>query len=135
MTSWQKQLLPNSLHRRLLDSLPLRTFIDLSKMVSFNNSNILLMTMETVPQVELTFQMIGELPFGNLELVLCGGIAHGYVLSSNLKCKRIVGRNYVSMIRKHSIDPDFQRVFIDRNLIIHANDSAMVAVVATKVWI
>jgi len=136
MSTWQKNLSPNSPQRKLLDSLPLSTFIDLSKMVSFNGQNpdILLMIAKSVPNVEIKFQPIGELPFGSMELMLCGGIPCGYVIST-LKCIRKVGRNYVALIRRKPIDQDIQRIFIDHNLSILGNDSAIVAVVATKLWI
>ena len=136
MTIGQRKLSFNALQRKLLDSLPLYTFIDLSKMISFpeRSSDILLMVVKTVPNVAISFQAIGELPFGSMELMLCGGISCGYVISA-AKCMRIVGRNYVALIRRNLGNQDIQRLFIDHNLSILGNDSAIVAVVLTKLWI
>lgn len=133
--SWQDKLSPGSYRRTLLDSLPIDTFIDLSRLESFNSkhTSLLVMSRRSTPSVDLSFQSIGELPFGDLQLIACAGVAIGYLLLAP-SCKKRVGRNFATL-RRNDIEAESQRIFVDGSLTILGNDSVIAAAINSKRWI
>ena len=132
---WYDDVKPKTHLRRLLDSFPPKTFIDLAQFDSFHASaSILVLTAPTIPEVNIAFREVGQLPFGTLNLITCGGITTGYVLNVP-GCKCNVGRNYASAIRRKAFNPEAEKLFLDGGIIILGNDSFLVAVIPTKIWI
>jgi hypothetical protein len=133
--SWRQQMLPGSYRRRLVDSLPHDTFIDLSKMQSINSlTEILIMSGPSVDGLPLEFGLVCELPFGSLDLISCGGLPCGYVVVIP-RCERKIGRNNIALIRRRPIEDEVERLFDDGKLIVVGNDSAITAIAITRKWI
>lgn len=133
--SWQDQLQPNFYLRSLFDSLPINNFVDLSKLESFHSryTTLLLMLRTSIPTLPITFQLASELPFGRLQLVNCGGIAMGYLLSAP-RCNKKVGRNYAFVSRSEHTDKQ-ERLFVDGKLCIVGNEFSMLATIQPKYWL
>jgi hypothetical protein len=133
--TWRVELEPGSYRRRLVDSLPLDTFVDLAKMDTIHSlTEILLLSATTTAEIPLEFRPVGDLPFGSIDLITCGGLPCGYVIGVP-RCSRIIGRNYASLIRRNPIDAEVSQLFVDGKLVVVGNDSAMVATIATRRWI
>jgi hypothetical protein len=135
MMIWKEKLQPNSYLRKLFDSLPCNMFIDLSHLSSFNIRHLttLYMLRPTLSNLDITFKQIGDLPFSQLELILCGNVAMGYLLTSQ-KYKYKIGRNFV-LISRSEHQEAVERLFIDNNFIVLGNDSRIVATVKPHYWI
>jgi hypothetical protein len=132
---WKSKLEPNSYLRKLFDSLPTNLFVDLSHMSSFNIKHFaaLYMLRPTLSNLPLTFKQVGDLPFSNLELILCGNVAMGYLLTAQ-KYTSIVGRNF-ALISRSSHREEITRLFVDNKFIIVGNDATIVATAEPSFWI
>lgn len=132
---WKEKLEPNLYLRKLFDSLPTNMFIDLSHFSSFNIKHFaaLYMLRPTLSNIKLSFKQVGDLPFAQLELILCGNVAMGYLLTSQ-KYTSQIGRNYAIVSRsKHK--EEITRLFVDNKFIIMGNDSTIVATPEPIFWI
>ena len=133
--NWQNSLKPASYLRTLFDSLPTNTFIDLSKLESFQSkyTTLLLMLRSSLPTLNIDFQDASELSFGQLQLVNCGGVAMGYLILAP-RCNRKVGRNYAYIARTAS-EERHTRLFVDGKLSVVGNDYAMLATIQPRYWL
>jgi len=131
-------LTPGEHRRRLWDSLPNNMFIDLANLESFRegHTSFLLKLCNSIPSMKLDHQRIGELPFGALSLITCGGLPIAYSLKAPT-CSVNSGRNYVALLLRNKPPAEMRRIFVDGKLVIIGDDTALVVVVsnAQRRWL
>jgi hypothetical protein len=132
---WREKLKPDSYLRKLFDSLPARTFIDIASLESFKIKHFacLYLLRPVINSVNVTFKEIGDLPFVQLELVLCEGVSIGYLLTSQ-KYQYRIGRNY-ALIERNKHKEEVSRLFVDNKFIVIGNDSSIVATCEPTYWL
>ena len=122
-------------HRKLWDSLPLNTFVDMSKLTSFGlkGSCIACRIRQSFPSFETKFDPVGHLPFGQLYLNTCGGVVVAYFVSAP-RCSTFMRPNFFRM-RLRECNDKREAVYTDKTLVIMANSFSMVAAIPSKRWI
>ena len=133
-----ERLEPDDMRRTLWESLPEMTFINLSATESFKARHPLLLvrTRKSVAALPLIFVPLGQLPFGQLSAVTCGGVPVAYGLSLP-SCRIDIYRNCVAVNLRQTVpEPaSIRRLFNDGTMLVHGCDTALVATLVTRRWL
>jgi hypothetical protein len=124
-------------HRRALwDSLPTRVFINLDRLESIRSgfARVMVKLREATPSLPLDETQVGELPFGRLLLMTCGGVAVAYRIDAP-KCLVGTGPNYATLAIGKPSPTDTRVLFVDGTLVVVGGDRSMAAALTMRRWI
>lgn len=136
MTTLIPYLEPGMPRRSLWDSLPIYSFIELSRMETFhsNQTQVVVKLSRGVASLSIEESQVGELPFGKMWLMTSRGLAVAYRIDAP-RCKTIcIGPNYAALALGVPNIVDQRVIFNDGKFVVIGGGSSLVASIVSRRW-